>query len=205
MHPRDAATIIAAHPEHGLWTVRELAGLGIADNVALETLVAHGLLTRLTDSMYASFGHYTAETLAARLQRPSYLSLEYALHTRNVLPQAAWTLTSVTLGKRNHLRVGSWALEYEPMETCAYGGYTLETDGVTGQPIPMATAEKALLDWVYCRGIADRWQPDRVASMLDDMNLDELDVEQLIAHIYTYYPERDAELLAPLQSFIPGL
>ena len=144
----------------------------------------------LRDDLYANpFSTYTAETLAGVLPRPSNLSLEYALHFHNVLPQTPWTLTSVTTAPPRVMMVEGWRYESEGVSPRAFGGYDWSHDPNTQLPIAMAAPTKALLDWPSCRGVAGSWPGQRIASMLDDMNLDEVAPDALRGDAATYFPD----------------
>lgn len=185
---------LKAEPLRPFWSASDVArACGVEAPEAravLATMIRKGDLPVLGEDLYANpFSTYTADALAGALLRPSYLSLEYALHFHNVLPQTPWTLTSVTTAARRVAVVDGWRYEYESVPAHAFGGYACSHDPNTNVPIPMATPTKALLDWLYCRGVAGPWSGDRLASMLDDMNLDEVAADTLMADAVTYFPD----------------
>lgn len=196
MNHQAILTALQAEPLRPFWSASDVArACGVETpeaGKALATLIQQGQLSVLGDDLYANpFSTYTADTLAGALLRPSYLSLEYALHFHNVLPQTPWTLTSVTTAPRRVMVVDGWRYEYESVPPHAFGGYDWFPDPSTAVPIAMATPEKALLDWLYCRGVAGSWSGERIASMLDDMNLDEVAPDTLMADVATYFPDPD--------------
>ena len=159
---------------------------------SLGALIRQGRLSMLGNDLYANpFSTYTVDALAGALLRPSYLSLEYALHFHNVLPQTPWTLTSITTAPCRVMVVNGWRYEYESVSPHCFGGYNWSHAPNTHVSIAMATPTKALLDWLYCRGVAGQWSDERIASMLDDMNLDEIAPDTLMADATTYFHSQD--------------
>lgn len=194
MNPHAVLAALQTQPLRPFWSVSDVVRTCRVQapeaRRALATLIQQGDLSALGDDLYANpFSPYTADTLAGALLRPSYLSLEYALHFHNILPQTPWTLTSVTTAARRVMVVDGWRYEYESVSPHAFGGYDWSHDPNTNVPIAVATPTKALLDWLYCRGVAGPWSGERIASMLDDMNLDEIAPDTLIADVAIYFPD----------------
>ncbi len=66
---------------------RSCGGQTLEASRAVSLLIQQGDRPVLAEDLYANpFSTYTIDTLAGTLVRPSYLSLEYALHFHNVLP-----------------------------------------------------------------------------------------------------------------------
>ena len=194
MNPRAIVAALQDQPRRPFWLASDVAsacGTQIPETrEALDRLVQQGAISALAGDLYANpFSTYTAEALAGALLGPSYLSLEYALHFHNVLPQGSWTLTSVTTAPRRVMVVDGWRYEYESVPKTVFGGFAWSSDPTTDVPIALATPTKALLDWIYCRGIARQWSGERIASMLDDMNLDEIAPDALMADAARYLPD----------------
>ncbi len=87
--------------------------------------------------------------------------------------------------------VAGWRYEYDSVSPHTFGGYQWSHDPNTNVPIAIATPTKALSDWLYCRGVAGSWSAERITSMLDDMNLDEIAPDRLMADVATYFPDPD--------------
>lgn len=88
------------------------------------------------------------DILASRLYEPSYISLEYALSYYGIIPEAVFTITSVSTRKTAEFRVeGIGNYSFQQIKPLAFGGYTnyLE-NGISYQ---LAEPEKALLDFFY--------------------------------------------------------
>ncbi|MDO8444107.1 MAG: hypothetical protein Q7S80_01205 [bacterium] len=88
------------------------------------------------------------DMLAARLYEPSYVSLEYALSYYGIIPEAVFTITSVSTRKTAHFLVeGIGNYSYQKIKKEAFGGYgTYLENGVSYN---LAEPEKALLDFFY--------------------------------------------------------
>jgi predicted transcriptional regulator of viral defense system len=109
-----------------------------------------GYLTKLRGGLYA-FSHLLptlpTPTLAARLLAPSYLSLEYALSHHGVIPEAAFTFTSVTTKLTHTYTLPQGHFTYQHLPPHLFFGYTaITTDALTYN---LAEPEKALLDYYY--------------------------------------------------------
>lgn len=194
MTPHAVLAVLQDHPRRPFWSAFDVAhacGAPIPEaRAALATLVQQDALATIAGDLYTNpFSTYTAEALAGALLGPSYLSLEYALHCHNVLPQGSWTLTSVTTAPRRVMVVEGWRFEYESVPEPVFGGFAWASDPATDAPVALATPTKALLDWLYCRGVAGGWSNARIASMLDDMNLDEIAPDTLMADAARYFPD----------------
>ena len=85
--------------------------------------------------------------LANNLYTPSYISLESALSFYNIIPEAVFTITSVSTKKTQKIKNKIGTFSYNHLKTSLFFGFkTLELEG---QNVFLATAEKALLDFVY--------------------------------------------------------
>ena len=88
------------------------------------------------------------ETTANLLYGPSYVSLDYALAYYNLIPEIAYTISSVTTGRRKIYRTPAGTFIYHHLKFDYYNqGYKLyHSDGIN---YLIATPEKALCDKLY--------------------------------------------------------
>lgn len=152
MNPHAVLAALQDHPQRAFWSASDVAsacGPPISEALeALATLVQQDAISTVAADLYTNpFSTYTAEALAGALRTPSYLSLEYALHFHNVLPQLSWSLTSVTTAARHVMVVNGWPYEYESVPKAVFGGFIRTSDPATRAPLALATPTKALLDW----------------------------------------------------------
>ena len=164
--------------------------------VQLSRLEKAGIVERPVRGWYMNpFSPPTPEEIAVTIRFPSYLSLEYALAKHSVLSQFPYTLTLVTTRLPYTIRTPQIVYEYHQITRRLFGGYRYEGD------IPVAEPEKALLDLVYIRHLRTReFSNDDLASLLDDMHLDELDSQRLAAYAARHGPTMERVLATILNA-----
>jgi len=132
-----------------------LAGRGSAAAVRrqLDRWVKSGRLLRLRRGVYAVALPYRAEAphpflVANHLRRPSYVSLQSALSHYGMIPEFVPVTTSVTTGRPEELDTPLGRFLFRHVKKSAFFGYT-QTEISRGQPVFLASPEKALLDLLY--------------------------------------------------------
>lgn len=87
--------------------------------------------------------------LSEHLYGPSYVSLESALSWHGWIPEAVYTMTSVSLGKSKEFRtpLGTFSYNRVPQEILYAGVQRVTSDA--GDMFFMASPMKALADYVY--------------------------------------------------------
>ena len=119
----------------------------------LSRWVASGRLIQLRRGLYAFAPPYARTdphpfTVASRLRRPSYISLQSALAFHGVIPEAVPAVTSVTTGRSGKLETAFGTFIYRHLRSSLFWGYR-PTDLGPRQDSHIATGEKALLDLFY--------------------------------------------------------
>lgn len=119
--------------------------------VQISRWVGQGKIIRLKKGLYTLARNYrTAEpsalALAQLLYRPSYISLEWALSTYGLIPEASGTITSVTSLKTAHFKNASGHFMYRHVKPVYFFGYVQQNIPVSHW---IAEPEKALLDFIY--------------------------------------------------------
>ncbi len=90
------------------------------------------------------------EYLANILYYPSYLSLEYVLSQRGVIPEAVYVYTSVSTRKTRNFQNEIGEFSYRKIKKELFTGYELKE--FTGElKIYIATKAKALFDYLYLK------------------------------------------------------
>jgi predicted transcriptional regulator of viral defense system len=132
-----------------------LAGLGSATAVRrqLDRWVKSGRLLRLRRGVYAVALPYRVEAphpflVANHLRKPSYVSLQSALSHYGMIPEFVPVTTSITTGRPEELDTPLGRFLFRHLKKSAFFGYT-QTEISRGQPVFLATPEKALLDLLY--------------------------------------------------------
>jgi len=86
--------------------------------------------------------------LAEKIYSPSYISLEFALGYYGIIPEAVFTITSISTKKSNFFSIpGVGYFSYQTIKPKAFGGYLTYTENEISYNL--AEPEKALLDFFY--------------------------------------------------------
>lgn len=113
----------------------------------LSRLAAHGQVLRLKRGLWALTGRTDPLSLTPHLTAPypSYVSLQTALYHRGVIDQIPQVIYAVSLARTQTYMtpVGTYSVHHLP----SYLFFGFEEIGETR--VPMATAEKALMDLLY--------------------------------------------------------
>jgi predicted transcriptional regulator of viral defense system len=92
--------------------------------------------------------------LASKIYPPSYVSMEKALNSYGIIPEAVFTITSVSTRKTKKFKTTLGHFSYQKIKKEAFGGY--ETRKKQGISYKLALPEKALVDFFYLnRNILD--------------------------------------------------
>ncbi len=84
---------------------------------------------------------------ANRIYQPSYISMESALAFYGLIPEAVFTLTSLSTLKTKSFDTHLGAFSFRHVKPCLFFGYkVIEWQGL---PIKMAEPEKVMLDYLY--------------------------------------------------------
>lgn len=144
--------------------------------VQLTRLVKADIISRAARGWYENpFNPPNPEQVAMVLRYPSYLSLEYALSKQGVLSQRTLTLTIVTTKNPYTYSTKTEEYEYHQIKPELFFGYEKEGKVLTAKP------EKALLDLIHIRLVhSDEMKMDAFLSLLDDMEVEELDEKTLL-------------------------
>jgi len=119
----------------------------------LDRWVKSGRLLRLRRGIYAVAPPYRAETphpflVANYLRRPSYVSLQSSLSHYGMIPEFVPATTSVTTGRPGELNTPLGRFLFRHVKKPAFFGYA-QTEISRGQPVFLASPEKALVDLLY--------------------------------------------------------
>ena len=132
-----------------------------------------GNFIRLKNGLYTFKGSNPSPLEIANIMyRPSYISLEVALSYYNMMPEAVYSITSITAKLSKKYEILGQAYEYHKIMKGLYFGYkTIKTGD---KYIVIATREKALLDYLYFVAIGKKKYNDRFDfKNLDKKNFDD--------------------------------
>lgn len=85
--------------------------------------------------------------IANKIYRPSYVSFEAALSYYNLIPEAVYGITSVSTRRTYNFKAPVACFSYRTLNPKLFFGYDLV--GYNGHNFKIASAEKALLDYLY--------------------------------------------------------
>ncbi|MBU1070849.1 hypothetical protein KKG65_00365 [Patescibacteria group bacterium] len=123
-------------------------------NTQLSRLTKRGELVRLKRGVYKFADRELDDfVLAGWLYKPSYVSLESALQVAGIIPDVVGQITSVTTVTSKEIKTSVGMFLYSKLAKNLYFGYRKIKDEKSGLFYNMAEPEKALLDWIYIRGI----------------------------------------------------
>jgi predicted transcriptional regulator of viral defense system len=95
-------------------------------------------------------------TLASRIYSPSYVSLETALNYYGIIPEAVFTVTSVTSRETKHFSNDFGEFAFQKIKKEVFGGYEVIFEKAGHISFNLALPEKALVDFFYLnRNILD--------------------------------------------------
>ena len=118
--------------------------------LALHRYAKKGLVERLRKGMYIFPSTALPSTYVAnRLYEPSYVSLEFALSYHGVIPEAVYTITSVTPKATRTFHAQGKTFSYRRLKLKAFTGYRIVKQG--GFSFNIADPEKAFVDLTYLR------------------------------------------------------
>ncbi len=157
--------------------------------------VTEAYLRRLGDpDAYRSF-------IANKLREPSYLSLEQVLQRHNILTEAVFAFTSVTLKSRRVYKNKLGVYFYRNLKSDLFKGYRIVSR--SGFDIKEATKAKALFDYLYLR----LWRVKTIDKELIRsfrLNLDEVSPRDL-GEFSHYCEESGFKKLSVLPKLLRGL
>ncbi len=84
---------------------------------------------------------------ANKIYSPSYISLESALSFHKIIPEAVFSVTSVSTLNTTNLKTSLGSFNYNHVKENLFFGYVLNE--INGLTVSMASLEKAILDYLY--------------------------------------------------------
>ena len=144
---------------------------------AVQRLSQHGYLIKLFKNAYANkFSPPSLEELAMFYGKPCYISFESALEDRGLISQAPQVLTCATTRKLKNRATPLGEIIFHHLSRRLFNNF--END----RGILRATAEKALLDYLYIKSKTRLPLPS-----LDEFNLEQLN-KKMIRKIAQPFP-----------------
>lgn len=139
----------------------------------ISRMVKNGDLVPIIKGLYETDRTVPGYYLAGIIYGPSYLSFEYALAWHDLIPEAVYTFTSATCGKKRKKKYdtpyGIFTYRDVPVTAFPYG---TELHAENGYGFVIASAEKAVCDQLYtCSPCSNRTELRQF--LFDDLRIDE--------------------------------
>lgn len=171
-------------------TLQRLSGLSYgAAKKAIQRLCRRGHLIKLYKKTYANKSYLPSlEEIAMFYGRPCYISFESALSDHGVISQMPLVLTCASTQKKKNLKTPLGEIIFHHIKPRLFNNFKND------KGILRATAEKALLDYLYIN-LKNR---KRIPPM-DEFNLDRLDSRK-IKKLSKDFPQNVQDALSHLIS-----
>lgn len=118
--------------------------------INLKNWVNKGYLTMLRRGLYIiseAKNAIDSMAFATKIYAPSYVSLETALSFYGIIPEAVFTVTSVTTRKTKEFKTPVGNFSYQKIKKESFGGFETKKQDTTS--FNLALPEKALVDFFY--------------------------------------------------------
>lgn len=127
--------------------------------------------------------------IAGKIYAPSYISLESALHWYGLIPEAVFTITSISNLKTQHFDTPIGQFSYRHLKKELLFGLRLEPAG--NFHFKIADPVKALLDFLYLRSDINE------AGHLEELRLNKRALQQYFEQypVYSYLERFDSQTL----------
>ena len=158
----------------------ELLFAGVRDRQAIQRQLSRwvrsGRLIKVRRGLYAVPAPYRTRSpdpfeVSNRLVRPSFVSMESALHFHELIPDVPFGVTAVTTGRTGTHDTPLGTYVYRHIGPSRFWGFD-EREIAPGRRVYVATPERALLDLLYARRRSDE---PAYLRQLRLQNLDRLD------------------------------
>ena len=141
-----------------------IVSFGVSQRAAgafLSYNVKKGAVLRLKPNLFAFKNNLpSAFAIANNLYCPSYISFDTALSYYNLIPETVYAVTSATPKPTREFEVDGMSFDYRRIKSQAFTGYIpVQVDGET---VYLATAEKAVADFLYVVSLGKRKPNDRL-------------------------------------------
>ncbi len=135
-----------------VFTPREFGDIfGVKPNTAsvfINRNLTSGLFLKLRNGFYVlKDSNPSLYLIANKLYQPSYVSLEKALAHYGIIPEAVYTITSVTTKPTREFQTPNATYSYQQIKQEAFTGYS--PIQLEGSIVLFADPEKALADYLY--------------------------------------------------------
>ncbi len=122
--------------------------------------------------------------VANKIYKPAYISLESALYYYGLIPEASFSISSVSTLKTESFSNSLGNFIYSNIKTECFFGYELVThDNIT---VKMASREKAILDFLYLRKDIKSFEDVKSLRLNALLFNEKIDKKKLINYSYLF-------------------
>lgn len=144
-----------------IFTVEDLVAIFGVKRRSAQTFLSYNLrakkINRVKRGLYFfGPGFKNIFNIANTLYSPSYISLESALSTYDIIPETVYAITSLTTKPSREFGFENYSFIYSTIKKSVFTGYLLKNNYL------IATPEKALADYCYFVSLGKRSVNDRV-------------------------------------------
>lgn len=169
-----------------IFTPKDLMVMFVVSRRAVEGFLYYnlkkGIFIRFKKGLYGLKRNLPHDYLLAnQLYSPSYVSLETALAFYNLIPETVYAVTSITPKSTREFTVMDRLFEFRKIKKSAYGSYFPQK--VDGQVAYLATAEKAVVDYLYFVFLGKK-------NLNDRLNWEKIDKEKLKREVRRFAKKR---------------
>lgn len=126
-------------------------------NERIKRAIKNKVIIQLKKGFYTTYLYWLKEPnktvylefIASKLRYPSYLSMEYVLAENNLLTEAIYAFTSVTLKSGRSYQNSLASFYYRSVKESLFAGY--EKKSYRANTYFIAKVSKALFDWFYLK------------------------------------------------------
>jgi len=159
-----------------------------AKKLLVHRALKHGEVLRLKPGHYCLAPEYCESNahpfvVAAVLHSPSHVSLESSLAHHGLIPEAVFTVSSVTSMRSRvfDTPLGRFSFQRVPFTSPRTGVEAIEV--ARGSWAFVATPPRALADLIYLRKNV-RWESDGLAFLIESMRIEEEDLSEIITESF---------------------
>jgi len=173
----------------------------------IEQLTRIGYLLNFKKGTYTTIAFYEKsnqaefiEYIANALRSPSYISLEYVLSKENLIPEAVYSITSITTKTSRTFNNFLGSFSYKNIKKDLFLGYQKKKMG--DKRIYQATKAKALFDFLYLKKLFNIKQELTNDLRINWDNLTEADLLEFKKYVKISSSKKMVNVLEIIDSYV---
>lgn len=173
----------------------------------IDQLKRVGYLRSIKNSLYVSDAFYErndkrlyAEYIANVLRFPSYISLEYVLAKEGLIPEAVYTITSITCKSSRVYQNFLGTFIYKNIKNNLFVGYREKS--WEGRSISVANKAKALFDFLYLKKMLNLKTEITTDLRINWNNFSDQDMLEFTAYVVNSKSKKMARVLNIMERYV---